>query len=179
MRLAKAIVLKDCEPEPDGPPGQLALKKNDILEIVQMNDQRNGWLMGTKLGEGGPAREIKPDCVGLFIEPKYIQQLEIEFARLKEIVENLQRFSDHDNQMIHNIEDEMDQLQPDIFHDIPEDVDIFHDMPALASPEGDRPEEPHHAQDGGKKKKNMSKSNKRKSRKRKSHKHKNTKRRRR
>ena len=169
MRLAKAIVLKDCEPEPDGPPGQLALKRNDILEIFQMNDQRNGWLMGTKLGEGGPAREIKPDCVGLFIEPKYIQQLEIQFARLKEIVENLQRFSDHEDQRIRNIEDVMDQLE----------IDIFHDMPALASPPGDRPEEPVAAQDGGKKKKNMSKSNKRKSRKRKSHNHKNTKRRRR
>ena len=171
MPLAKAIVLQDCEPDPDDPPGQLKLKKNDILEIIQMNDQRNDWLMGTKLDEEGSAPEapeigeINPYCVGLFIEPKYIQQLEIQFAELKRKVgeleydvELLKAYSEEDINKIETLENFMNQQQTNINNNQEnEGEDLFE-------------------HGGGKKKKNKRKSHKRKSHKRKSHKRKSHKR---
>lgn len=159
MVLAKGIVLQDCEIDSDGPLGQLQLNKNDILEIVQMNDQGNGWLMGTKWGEDGAAREINPHCVGLFIEPKYIQQLEIQFAELKRKVgeleydvELLKAYSEEDRNKIETLENFMNQQLTNINNNQEnEGEDLFE-------------------HGGGKKKKNKRKSHKRKSHKRKSHK---------
>ena len=167
MPLAKAIVLQDCEPDPDGPPGQLKLKKNDILEIIQMNDQRNDWLMGTKLDEEGPAHEapeigeINPYYVGLFIEPKYIQQLESNGDELKRKVEELEydvellkAYSEEYRNKIETLENFMNQQLTNINNNQEnEGEDLF-------------------VHGGGKKKKNKRKSHKRKSHKRKSHKRK-------